>query len=273
MPKTPITYYGGKLNMVSEILPLIPKHRIYTESFFGGGAIFFAKAPVEAEIINDTNNMVVNFFKVVKTDFDRLKLKIEMTLFSRASYTVANMIYKMPHLFDKIQQAWSFYIATNMGFSCQIGSWGYDKYSKRVKAFQNKKLLFNEDMFKRLENAQIENNEACKVIQSRDTEEAFHYVDPPYVSDKDAKAVNQGHYAGYSENDYKRLLETLSNIKGKFLLSSYPSKLLEQYIQKNGWYSKSFDKPLSARKAVVGKERGRKIEVLTANYPLETSSQ
>ncbi|WKD85219.1 Modification methylase DpnIIA [Polaribacter huanghezhanensis] len=262
MPKTPITYYGGKINMVSTILPLIPKHRIYTESFFGGGAIFFAKEPSKAEVINDTNNMVVNFFEVVKTDFDRLKLKIEATLFSRASYTVANMIYKMPHLFDKIQQAWSFYIATNMGFSCQIGSWGYDKYGKRVKAFQNKKLLFNKDMYKRLENAQIENNNACKVISSRDTEDAFHYVDPPYID------ANQGHYGGYTESDYKQLLDTLSKLKGKFLLSSYPSKLLDSYIQKNGWHTKTFDKPLSARKAVEGKSRGRKIEVLTANYSL-----
>lgn len=268
MPKTPITYYGGKLNMVSTILPLIPKHRIYTESFFGGGAIFFAKEPAQSEVINDTNNMVVNFFEVVKTDFDWLKTRIEQTLFSRATYSVALTMYRMPHLFSRAQCAWAFYIATNMGFSCQIGSWGYDKYGKRVKAFQNKKLLFNEDMYKRLESAQIENNEACKVIESRDAEEAFHYVDPPYVSDRDAKAVNQGHYSGYSENDYKRLLETLSTIKGKFLLSSYPSKLLDSFIKKNGWYSKTFDKPISASKIVVGKERGRKVEVLTANYPI-----
>jgi len=267
MPKTPITYYGGKLNLLKEILPLIPKHRIYTESFFGGGAVFFAKEKVESEIINDTNNMVVNFFEVVKTDFDRLKLKIEMTLFSRASYSVANMIYKMPHLFDKIQQAWSFYVATNMGFSCQIGSWGYDKYGKRVKAFQNKKLLFNQEMFERLENAQIENNDACKVIQSRDMEDAFHYVDPPYIDS------NQGHYGGYTESNYKLLLDTLSNVKGKFLLSSYPSEILTQYAKKNGWYTLVFDKPLSAKKAVKGKLRDRKIEVLTANYSLGASAK
>jgi DNA adenine methylase len=262
MPKTPITYYGGKINLVSTIIPLIPPHTIYTEAFFGGGAIFFAKPPSEAETINDTNNMVVNFYEVVKTDFDSLKVKIEATLFSRASYSVALAIYRMPHLFDKIQQAWAFYIGTNMGFSCQIGSWGYDKYSKRVKAFQNKKLVFNQDIFKRLEHAQIENNDACKVIKSRDTEDAFHYADPPYFNS------NMGHYDGYTAQDFRNLLDTLSNIKGKFLLSSYPSEILNEYIQKNGWYTKIFDKPLSARKALKGKARGRKIEVLSANYPI-----
>lgn len=74
MPKTPISYYGGKLNMLKHILPLIPKHRIYTEAFFGGGAVFFAKAPAEGEVINDTNNIIVNFYEVIQTDFERLKV-------------------------------------------------------------------------------------------------------------------------------------------------------------------------------------------------------
>lgn len=262
MPKTPITYYGGKLNLLKTILPLIPKHRIYTEAFFGGGAVFYAKTPAESETINDTNTMVVNFFEIAKTDFDLLKARVEQTLFSRATYNVALSIYRMPHLFNKLQQAWAFYIGTNMGFSCQIGSWGYDKYGKRVKAFRNRKLSFDTQIAERLENVQVENNDACIVIKSRDTEDAFHYVDPPYIDS------HQGHYEGYTKSDYKNLLDTLSEVKGKFLLSSYPSKLLTKYIKKNGWYSKTFTKTLSASKGIAGKKRKTKIEVLTANYPI-----
>jgi len=260
MLKTPITYYGGKLNMLKEILPRIPDHRIYTEAFFGGGAVFFAKSRADAEIINDTNNLAVNFYEMVKTDFVSLKAKIEATLFSRATYSVALAIYRMPHLFNKLQHAWAFYIATNMGFACSAKSWGYDKYSKRVKSFQNKKLRFDTSIAERLENTQIENNDAVKVITSRDAEDAFHYVDPPYINS------NQGHYNGYTETDYRKLLDTLSTIKGKFLLSSYPSAVLDTYIKKNGWHSIHFEKPLSARKAQKGEDRGRKTEVLTANY-------
>ena len=78
MLKTPISYYGGKQNMLQHILPLIPEHKIYTETFFGGGAVFFAKEKADSEIINDTNASVINFYKVCKTNFDALKLKIEM---------------------------------------------------------------------------------------------------------------------------------------------------------------------------------------------------
>jgi len=262
MPKTPITYYGGKLNLIKQILPLIPKHRIYTEAFFGGGAIFFAKEQAEAETINDINTMVVNFYEVVQTDFDNLKTKVEATLFSRATYTVAWTIYRMPHLFNKLQQAWAFYVATNMGFSCRIGSWGYDKYGKRVKAFLNKKLIFDTSIVNRLEQTQIESNDACTVIGSRDAVGAFHYVDPPYYNS------NMGHYSNYSKADYVRLLETLSNVKGKFLLSSYPSDILDEYIIRNTWYTKTFTKTLSASKGISGQKRKTKVEVLTANYPI-----
>ncbi len=262
MPKTPISYYGGKINMISTILPLIPKHRIYTEAFFGGGAIFFAKGKAEAETINDINELVVNFYKVIQSDFENLKAKVEATPFSRAAYTVAWSIYRMPHLFNKLQQAWAFYVSTNMGFACRIGSWGYDKYGKRLKAFSNKKLIFDKSVYERLQNVQIESNDACTVIKSKDTVDAFHYVDPPYFNS------NMGHYDDYDKTDYIKLLDTLSSIEGKFLLSSYPSDILNEYIKQNGWYSKKITKTLSASKGIAGQKRKVKYEVLTANYPL-----
>lgn len=260
--KTLISYYGGKLNMLKHILPLIPPHKIYTESFFGGGAVFFAKKPSESEIINDTNSMVINFYEVLRSDFEKLKSKVESTLFSRASYNVANTIYKMPHLFGKLQQAWAFYIATQMGFASKIGSWGYDKYGKRITTFHNKKLKFDTTLAARLINTQIECNDACLVITSRDSEDAFHYIDPPYID------TAQGHYKGYEKQDFKNLLDTLSKVKGKFLLSSYPSDLLSKYIEKNAWHSIEFKKLLTGKKAEDGVKRGYKTEVLTANYPI-----
>ena len=251
--------------MLKHILPLIPEHRIYTEAFFGGGAVFFGKIPSESEVINDTNSMAITFYKVCKTEasFNKLKEKIEATPFSRATYKVACCIYQMPHLFNKLQCAWAFYVGTNMGFSCQIGSWGFDKYSKRVLSFNNKKLAFDARILKRLEDVQIECKDACAVIQQRDTVDTFHYVDPPYIN------VHQGHYSGYSQEDYINLLDTLSTLKGKFLLSSYPTEFLTEYTKKYGWQTKTFDKPLSAQKAVQGKVRGRKTEVLTANYLID----
>lgn len=57
--KTPITYYGGKQQMASTILAMIPSHKIYCEPFFGGGAVFFAKGASFLEVINDKNDLLV----------------------------------------------------------------------------------------------------------------------------------------------------------------------------------------------------------------------
>lgn len=262
MLKTPITYYGGKLSLLSEILPLIPQHQTYTESFFGGGSVFFAKSPAKSEIINDANNMVVNFFQVIQTEFEELKEKIHATPYSRSTYSVAYCIYQMPHLFGKVEQAWAFYVVTNLGFSGRIGSWAYDSDGKRLRSFNRKKAAFDQSIADRLNNIQIENNDANKVILSRDHTEAFHYVDPPYMD------CNQGHYSGYSSVDFNTLLKSLSNIKGKFLLSCYPSLMLDEFIQRKGWHHKSIRKPLTASLKKAGEKRQHKIEMLVANYPI-----
>ena len=261
--KTPISYYGGKQTMLKHILPLIPEHKIYVEPFFGGGAVFWAKEPVRCEVINDVNMNIVNFYEVLKHNYFDLRKKIEATLHSRETYKKALIIYTCPWLFadNEVIRAWAFWVVTNQGFSCKIGTWGYDR-DKRAKTIQNKIDAFQEELSERLRYTQVEQNEAHKVITSRDTENTFVYADPPYID------TNQGHYGGYTHEHFKRDLDALANMKGKFLLSTYPSEILDEYIKANGWYSKTHEKILSASNGAVLKSRKKKTEVLTANYPI-----
>jgi DNA adenine methylase len=150
-------------------------------------------------------------------------------------------------------------VVTNQGFSTKIGTWGYDK-NKRAHTIQNKIDQFNEQLSERLKRVQIEQNDAHKVIKSRDTEESFVYADPPYIDS------NQGHYGGYSHEHYERDLQALQAMQGKFLLSSYPSEILNKYIKENGWHTRQVEKILSASNGATQKKRKTKIEVLTANY-------
>jgi len=259
--KTPISYYGGKQSMLKHILPLIPEHKVYVEPFFGGGAVYWAKEPSKTAVINDVNGNIVNFYEVLKHSFFDLREKIEVTLHSRLTYKSAMVIYDCPWLFDRVTRAWAFWVVTNQGFSCKIGSWGYDR-AKRAITIANKVEAFKEDLTDRMRYTQVEQNDAHKVINSRDTPDAFIYVDPPYID------TNQGHYGGYTHEHFRRDLDALVGIKGKFLLSTYPSAILDEYINKNGWYTRLIDKPLSAANMIGNGNRKRKIEVLTANYPI-----
>lgn len=261
MLKSPITYYGGKKNLLSTILPLIPKHEIYTEAFAGGLAVFFAKERSKTEIINDTNAFVTTFYKVLVSDFDALNKKISETPYSRAMYTVANSMYKLPHLFSDIQKAWAFYVLTNLGFSCRIGSFGCYTNGQKAQGWERKKKGFNKEVLDRLKGVQIECTDALKILSLRNDPKAFHLIDPPYYNS------NMGHYDGYTQSDFEDLLKTISECKGKFLLCSYPSEILKEYVRKNGWYQKEIVQRISANQTKTGKQR-MKTEVLTANYPI-----
>ena len=261
--KTPISYYGGKQQLLQHILPLIPEHQIYAEPFFGGGAVYWAKEPAKCEVVNDVNMNIVNFYEVLKHSYFDLRKLVEATLHSRETYKKAMIIYDSPWLFpdNPVLRAWAFWVVTNQGFSCRIGTWGYDR-DKRARTIQNKIDAFQEELSDRMRYTQIECNEAHKVIESRDTESTFFYVDPPYIDS------NQGHYGGYTHEHFRRDLDALSKIGGKFLLSSYPSEILDEYVAKNGWHSVSVDKALSAGNGNTLEKRKRKVEVLTANYEI-----
>lgn len=264
--KTPISYYGGKQKLASLIIKNIPEHILYCEPFLGGAAVYFLKSPSQVEVINDTNKELINFYQVCKNRFHDLSALVRITLHSRLQHDDAWSIYNKPHLHDEVRRAWAVWVLSTQSFSAKIdGSWGYDKSdnttSKKVK---NKAEQFSEELAFRLQHTQIECADALYIIQSRDQVNSFFYCDPPYYNS------NMGHYDGYSEADYEALLKQLSTIKGKFLVSSYPSKILDRYIQAEGWQSVEIKQSLSACGA---KHRRTKIEVLTANYKIKLEQE
>lgn len=259
--KTPITYYGGKQKLAKYILPLLPEHVLYCEPFAGGAAIFFAKQPSDVEVLNDTNRELINFYKVVQNDFTSLEKEIQITLHSRDLHRKASVIYNNPDMFSELKRAWALWVLSSQGFAGQLdSSWGYDVSKNTMpKRLENKREAFTLGLAVRLQQVQLECADALYIIKSRDTVNSFFYVDPPYFNS------NMGHYDGYSIDDYKALLNLLSSIKGLFLLSSYPSNLLKEYVDKFGWHTKSFEGKVSVSKSTRQKI---KIEMLIANYDL-----
>lgn len=261
--KTPISYYGGKQNLVTTILPLMPKHTTYIEPFVGGGAIFWSKKPSEVEIINDYNRELINFYECVQNEFVELEKMVRISLHSRSIHADATVIYNNPHMFDKLKRAWAVWVLAAQSFSSMLdGTWGYDKLKGTTsQKIANKRDGFTEELAIRIQNVQIENTDALRIIESRDYKDAFTYCDPPYFNS------DCGHYDGYSKEDFENLLKLLSRIKGKFLMSSYPSDILTDYTKQNGWYTKNIEQKVSVANG-TGKPGKKKIEVLTANYDL-----
>ncbi len=260
--KTPISYYGGKQAIIHHILPLIPEHEVYTETYFGGGTVYFAKLPVKNETINDRLDICINFYRVLKTKYKALKKLIDLSLISRTMHVHALAMCQKKVPADDVQLAWAFWFCCNFSFSCKIG--GGIKYSNDqdclvTKVLQNKKRDFLEYLATRLENTQIENNDAINILNSRNVEKAFHYLDTPYHN------ADQGHYRGWTLNNLKQQLEwCATECKGKFLLSNYNSELLQQFVEANGWKQKKITIRLKAPR----KSGPTKDELLVWNYDI-----
>lgn len=265
--KTPITYYGGKQTLAPLIISLIPEHILYGEPFTGGGAVFFQKPPSKVEVINDTNGELMNFYKVTKEQFKPLQKMIQRTLHCRNAYRQAEVVYYNPDLFDEVRRAWAVWVICSQGFASKMdGPFGFDKTANTTsRRIAGKRVNFTEAYEKRLETTQIECADGLYIIKSRDHEGAFFYCDPPYIGS------NCGHYKGYTEADYEALLRLLSGIKGKFLLSSYPSDILAKYSKENDW--SSIKRELFVTVNAKGGNQKRKIEMLTANYPISDPKQ
>lgn len=248
--------------MASVILDLLPEHFLYCEPFVGGGAIFWAKKPSEIEVLNDTNRELINFYRVVQNDFSSIEKEIRISLHSRDLHRKAKVVYNNPDMFSEVKRAWAVWVMASQSFSAMLdGSFGYDITSgKTAKVIKNKRERFTEEYAIRLQNVTLECADALQIIRSRDNEGSFFYCDPPYYNSDCA------HYDGYSLEDFGALLDCLSNIKGKFLLSSYNSEILAQFVEKKSWFQiqKSMSVSVNARS---GKLKP-KVEILTANFPL-----
>jgi len=254
--KTPIAYYGGKQMLVKHLLALIPDHRLYCEPFFGGGALFFAKPESEVEVINDINGEVINFYRVLKINYRELEKEVKATLNSRELYNKAREIYKNPHKHSELKRAWAFWTLTNQGFAASITSWGFGNTTSKKYTVANKRDNFSAAYSDRLRTVQVENYDALKVIDRCDGKDTFFYLDPPYFNS------NMGHYKGYTEADYTRLLEKAAKLKGKFLLSSYPSPVLNRFIKKYKWNFRKVTKAV----AVTKNTDKQKTEMMVFNY-------
>lgn len=61
----------------------------------------------------------------------------------------------------------------------------------------------------------IECADALKYIRRWDSPQTLFYVDPPYPGSEN------GHYGGYTQQDFEALCDVLDNVHGSFLLSCY----------------------------------------------------
>lgn len=208
--KNVLKYPGSKTRIADWICRFIPEHSVYLELFFGGGAVFFNKEPARIETINDLSGEVVNYFKVLRDCPEDLILLLELTPYSRDEYNRS---------FDSadsdIERARRFAVRCCQGFGC----------SNRYKNGFPDVLR---EASERLKNAQIENQDALKLLDRYNKEEVFVYADPPYMLN-----TRKGYLYEHEMTDeqHEELLITLLKFNGKVMISGYENDLYNHMLK------------------------------------------
>jgi len=159
---------------------------------------------------------------------------------------------------DDIDRAVRFAIMQVQSFSGTRNSWGYRKFDKSSRWIAFLKRLGK--IRKRLERVQIECKDFKDAIETYDSENTLFYIDPPYIEKE--------HYYQSKFDKHEELAKLLNTIKGKFLLSYYPHKLIDEYYQGFNIIQKEVSKPsygiTKLNKGV--KQRPRSMELLIKNF-------
>ena len=252
---TLLNYPGAKWGMAREIVSLMPPHRSYLEPFFGSGAVLFTKPPSAIETINDVDGDVVNFFKVLREQPEKLAAYVAMTPYSRAVFDDAHENRGN----SEFELAWKFAIRSKMGHgfkTCQKTGFKIAVYARENSYAVNCWNRLPGDLLdaaRRLKDVQIENRPALDLIRKFNHDNVLIYADPPYLLN--TRGGKQYRYE-MTEQDHVELLDALKKHEGSVILSGYPSELYDRELA--GWEK-------IARKS-YNQNADQRTEVLWCNF-------
>jgi len=250
---------GGKSRLVKTIIPMIPTdHTCYVEPFCGAGWVFFGKYPVKAEILNDADGELVNFWRVIQNHLVEFIRHFQWILVSREHFENENK--KDPATLTDIQRAVRYYYLQKLGFGGKTHkrTFGTSTTSRPRINFANMESILLEAKY-RLETVNLEHLDACDCIRRYDRPATFFYIDPPYWK-------TAGYANPFTPEMYDELRDTLASIKGRFILSLNDHKdvrrIFKQFKIKRVVTSYSVANPRTA-----ASKRGASVgEVIIRNF-------
>jgi DNA adenine methylase len=227
-----LRYHGGKFRLAPWIISHFPPHKVYVEPFGGAAGVLLQKPRSYAEVYNDLDGDVVNFFRVVRDPDQCLELQrmLMLTPYARSEFERA---YEGTD--DPIERARRLCIRAQMGF----GSAGATKGSTGFRIDSLRKYGISAHNWvdypasiaavgRRFEGVIIENRTATDVIFQHDSNDTLFYVDPPYVHSTRTIRAKGGYRFEMTDADHAELLDMLNTLQGMVILSGYESPLYER---------------------------------------------
>ena len=260
---SPFKWVGGKSRLRKQIIALLPVHTCYVEPFAGAAWVLFGKPPSDVEVLNDIDEDLITFFRVVKEKPEELITSFEWELVARAEFE--RMAALEPTQLTDVQRAHRFYYLIMAGWG---GELKYPRFQTSVTDGGHGNRLIGalktlrdrlEPVHERLRTVIIENLDWQECINRYDRPNTIMYVDPPYPDNGCNYAYNMRDWA-----DHKCLAGRLNSTQCKWILSSYDIPEIRALYPQN--YIVAVQSFSGMRTEKRSRERVLNKEVLITNY-------
>jgi len=269
MLNSPFKWVGGKSRLRKHIIELLPTHTCYVEPFAGAAWVLFGKPPSDVEIINDIDEDLINFFRVVKHRPEELIKSFEWELVSRAEFN--RLASLEPTSLSEIERAHRFYYLIMAGWG---GELNYPRFQSSITdgGHGNRLIGALETLSKRLSPVHerlhtviIECLTWKDCVDRYDRDGTVMYIDPPYPANK----VNYAHNMRTWE-DHEQLAERLRETACLWILSTYDTP--EMHALFSDYQITRLSSASGMNTSKKGKTRVSNREILVTNYDTSTMS-
>lgn len=246
-----LRYHGAKFRLAGWIMQMFPPHRRYVEPFGGAAGVLLQKPRSYAEVYNDLDGDVVNFFRVLRDRAlrERLIEACALTPYAREDFEEAWESTDEP-----VERARRLAIRAQMGF----GSAGATKGHTGFRIDTNRAWSTAQHLWayypaaiaavgERLAAVLVENRPAAEIIAQHDAPDTLHFVDPPYVHS--TREMRYGASRGYyrhemTDAEHEQLLNQLRDLQGMVIVCGYRSDLYDGLL--TGWERREIEARISA---------------------------
>lgn len=280
--QAPLKWHGGKYYLKKRIWELAPEEYSTRVIPFAGGLQEFwdwtcpncnmrphehrAGCPGLNEIVNDLNEDLVNFYRVLRSEqrSDLLE-ELRLTPFNEADFKYALTGHHPRN--TRAGRAWAFFVryrqsrqGLGIDFATPTTGRTRRKGNEQTSSWESS-VEGLPDAMARLKRVLVYNRQGLQVLKATNNKKTFAYLDPPYHPDT---RVAGEYEMEMSAQDHKGLLTFLRDrFKGRFLLSGYRCQLYDDIATEAGW--NRTDVPQKAHSSSATDKPDR-VESLWRNY-------
>lgn len=256
VPTPALRYHGAKFRLAPWVMQFFPEHKAYVEPFGGAAGVLLQKPRAYAEVYNDLDDDIANFFRVLRDSAQapRLIELLHLTPYARAEFDLA-----YGECSDPIERARRTAVRACMGFGSAGATRGQTGFRvDTARPYGTAQHLWTRypgqlaAVIERMQGVLIENRPAIDVMRQHDAIDTLHFVDPPYVLG--TRVLQGGGSKGYyrhemTDDQHIEMLTAVKKLQGMVVLSGYPSALYEQEL--SGWQIHTTSSRASASRGAI----------------------